>query len=170
MIGDELRVTSAITVTSLMDHCPIGSDLGGQSHLARHMLLQQLQAQPGDGPVPGAIPRAQAGAARDGDRDGEDGGDKDTCLRIQKLGPLTLLCCSESIPGGSAWPVMGMGFSCGHAALSANHPQVGIAQPTSPPAPPHSRGLQQAQEQMAGAELTRRSSRLCIFGSASTLC
>lgn len=39
MIGDEPRVTSAIMVTSLIDHCPIGSDLGGQSHLAGHMHL-----------------------------------------------------------------------------------------------------------------------------------
>lgn len=39
MEGDEPRVTSALAVTSLRDHCPIGFAMGGQSHLAGHRLL-----------------------------------------------------------------------------------------------------------------------------------
>lgn len=33
MVGDEPRVMPALHVTSLMGHCPIGSVLGGQSHV-----------------------------------------------------------------------------------------------------------------------------------------
>lgn len=32
MMGHEARVRPALDVTSLMGHCPIGSNLGGQSH------------------------------------------------------------------------------------------------------------------------------------------